>query len=392
MPPAEGPRGEALWTRKSAPIGEFRTNQPCGWSGTSGSRLASLACSPSPVSLRSGQRAPYDATWSAVNPQGPVLSHFRDRWPGTVRSEHSDRPSHPARRAASVEGMHPRRPTLRGTPRRCIAAVLLVMVACTGSRDGLSTTSSDPTSTSPSPPSPTASAAPSPSPSNDLLGEGADSVRLTAPPGGSFLVRGTFPFVPSPCRRSRTAEPDGALPGDVARPASRGRHARAHGQPPVRPLPGRDRGGTPFLAGRGTGGTGDRGAQLRARDHRLDGRRGRHPGATDLRHHVVPGLPGDPRPARPRPSTVGPRRPAHRREGPARRRPAGDDRVLLDLERADVRERGRLRECPAPVPACRRRARRRGLAHVAMDGPTPLRRPHRVPARVGRLAGGTSDR
>ncbi len=89
------------------------------------------------------------------------------------------------------------------------------MVACTGSRDGLPTTSSAPTSTSPSPPSPAASTAPSPSPSNDPLGEGGDSVRLTAPPGGSFLVRGTFPFVPSPCRDPERPSLTGRFPGTL---------------------------------------------------------------------------------------------------------------------------------------------------------------------------------
>jgi stage II sporulation protein D len=89
------------------------------------------------------------------------------------------------------------------------------MVACTGSRDGPPTTSSAPTSTSPSQPSPTASAAPSPSPSNDLLEEGADPVRLTAPPGGSFLVRGTFPFVPSPCRHPERPSLTGRFPGTL---------------------------------------------------------------------------------------------------------------------------------------------------------------------------------
>ena len=42
--------------RKKAPIGEFRTNQPCGRSGTSGFRLASLAYSPPPVPSDQGRR------------------------------------------------------------------------------------------------------------------------------------------------------------------------------------------------------------------------------------------------------------------------------------------------------------------------------------------------
>ena len=42
--------------KEKALIGKFRTNQPCGRSGTSGSRLASLACSPPPVHSDQGRR------------------------------------------------------------------------------------------------------------------------------------------------------------------------------------------------------------------------------------------------------------------------------------------------------------------------------------------------
>ena len=132
-------------------------------------------------------------------------------------------------------------------------------------------TSSTPTSAPPSPPSPAASRLRSPSSSDEpRRGRTADvgpadrATRRILPRPWDVPVR------PLAVSRSRTTEPHGALPGDAARPAIRGRHARPHGQPPVRPLPGGDRGGAALLAGRGTGGTGDRGAKLRARDHRLE--------------------------------------------------------------------------------------------------------------------------
>ena len=48
------PRGRKREKGKAL-IGKFRTNQPCGRSGTSGSRLASLACSPPPVHSDQGR-------------------------------------------------------------------------------------------------------------------------------------------------------------------------------------------------------------------------------------------------------------------------------------------------------------------------------------------------
>jgi stage II sporulation protein D len=43
----------------------------------------------------------------------------------------------------------------------------------------------------------------------------ADTVLLTTPPGGSFLVRGTFPFAPSPCRDPERPRLTGRFPGTL---------------------------------------------------------------------------------------------------------------------------------------------------------------------------------
>jgi stage II sporulation protein D len=47
----------------------------------------------------------------------------------------------------------------------------------------------------------------------ELGDPGASSVRLTAPPEGSFLVRGRFPHVPSPCRDAERPTLTGRFPG-----------------------------------------------------------------------------------------------------------------------------------------------------------------------------------
>jgi len=83
--------------------------------------------------------------------------------------------------------------------------IVLVAAGCTASsQDG----------TSASPLSASTSAAPSTSPADGAPGGGDPaSVRLTPPPGGSFLVRGTFPYAPSPCRDPERPLLTGRFPG-----------------------------------------------------------------------------------------------------------------------------------------------------------------------------------
>ena len=64
------------------------------------------------------------------------------------------------------------------------------------------------------------------------------------------------------------------LPGDALGQAFERRHARAHGDAAVRGLPRGHRRGPSVVAARGARGAGDRGSQLRARDHRVGGCRG----------------------------------------------------------------------------------------------------------------------
>jgi stage II sporulation protein D len=86
---------------------------------------------------------------------------------------------------------------------------LLVAAGCTAS-------SSDVTPTSTSPASPPSSSTPSPSDGDRALGSGDPvSVRLVPPSGGSFLVRGTFPFAPSPCRDPERPLLTGRFPGTL---------------------------------------------------------------------------------------------------------------------------------------------------------------------------------
>jgi len=92
-------------------------------------------------------------------------------------------------------------------------AVLLVVTACTAGP--LERT---PTSSTPVAPSPNSAASDDSSPSPEeegLIDPEASSVRLTPPPGGSFLVRGRFPFVPSPCRDAERPTLAGRFPGTM---------------------------------------------------------------------------------------------------------------------------------------------------------------------------------
>lgn len=102
--------------------------------------------------------------------------------------------------------MHPCIRRRRSAPRRLIAAALLVAVACSEpSRDG------PPASA----PTPTRSPTASPSPPQEPAGPAASSVKLTSAPGGSFLVRGRYPFAPSSCRDPEQPTLTGRFPGTL---------------------------------------------------------------------------------------------------------------------------------------------------------------------------------
>ena len=89
---------------------------------------------------------------------------------------------------------------------------VLVVTACTAStREGATSSSATPTAPRPSTPS----ASPSPSPPEGPADPGASSVRLTPPPGGTFLVRGRYPVVPSRCRDPEPPTLTGRFPGTL---------------------------------------------------------------------------------------------------------------------------------------------------------------------------------
>ena len=190
-----------------------------------------------------------------------------------------------------------------------------------------------------------------------------------------------------PMRSVRAAAARGPLPRRALGEACGRRDARPDDHPPVRGLPEGHRRGPAVVAAIGARGAGGRRAQLRARDDGLGRRAGRDAEDADLRHDVLSGLPRHPGPVRAgRPALVR-RRPADHRGGAPARRPAGRHRLLLHLERPDLRQRRGLRERSAPLPAPGRRARRRRLARVAVARSAALRRSRDVPARGGRVAG-----
>jgi stage II sporulation protein D len=95
-----------------------------------------------------------------------------------------------------------------------MAVALLVVTACTASlREDAPTSTAPPVAPSVSA---TPATAPSPTPGEeDVTGPDASSVRLTPPPGGSFLVRGRFPLVPSRCRDADLLTLTGRFPGTL---------------------------------------------------------------------------------------------------------------------------------------------------------------------------------
>ncbi|HET6791451.1 MAG TPA: SpoIID/LytB domain-containing protein, partial [Actinomycetota bacterium] len=102
--------------------------------------------------------------------------------------------------------MHPRIRRRRASPRPLIAAALLVAVAC-----------SEPSRDVPvaSAPTPTRSPTASPSTPQEPAEPAASSVKLTSATGGSFLVRGRYPFAPSSCRDPEQPTLTGRFPGTL---------------------------------------------------------------------------------------------------------------------------------------------------------------------------------
>jgi SpoIID/LytB domain protein len=96
---------------------------------------------------------------------------------------------------------------------RTTAAVLAAaMIACTASprEEGSIPTSGSPSASPPSP-----ATAPGGSASADPVGPEATTLRLTPPPGGSFLVRGRYPFVPTECVDAERPTLTGRFPGTL---------------------------------------------------------------------------------------------------------------------------------------------------------------------------------
>ena len=102
--------------------------------------------------------------------------------------------------------MHPRIRRRRPAPRRLIAAALLVALACSEPPRDVPAASA---------PTPTRSPSASPSPPEEPAEPAASSVKLTSAPGGSFLVRGRYPFAPSSCRDPEQPTLTGRFPGTL---------------------------------------------------------------------------------------------------------------------------------------------------------------------------------
>ncbi len=197
------------WGKEKALIGKFRTNQPCGRSGTSGSRLASLACSPPPVHSDQGKANVRQRRTSGQAEGGGLVTL-------SSGSGSSGRTVH---RPVSVVGMIAKLlRDLRGrTWARATAAVLVVVVtACTETplEEGAIPThgSASASATSSASPGPGSSSSPSPTPDTPAEG-GAPSLRLIPPPGGSFLVRGRYPSVATRCKDAEPLTLTGRFPG-----------------------------------------------------------------------------------------------------------------------------------------------------------------------------------
>jgi stage II sporulation protein D len=99
------------------------------------------------------------------------------------------------------------------------AALVLGLIACSGvSADRSEPTSPRTSASATATPTPPRSPSDSPSPTagaNPILGPGDTSVRLTPPPGGSFLVRGRYPWAPTRCRDPEPSTLTGRFPGTL---------------------------------------------------------------------------------------------------------------------------------------------------------------------------------
>jgi stage II sporulation protein D len=98
-----------------------------------------------------------------------------------------------------------------------VAVLVAVMTACTATSPEAGPTSTAPSPEATSPPSATqAPDASDASPTPDAPAEtGASFLRLTPPAGGSFLIRGRYPFVPTRCRDAERPTLTGRFPGTL---------------------------------------------------------------------------------------------------------------------------------------------------------------------------------
>ena len=274
-------------------------------------------------------------------------------------------------------------------PRRAAAMLAAVMIACTTTPEGGS--SPTPAGSGTSSPVPTSSPSVSQATSDDPVEAAATLLRLTPPRGGSFLVRGRYPFVPTRCRDAERPTLTGRFPGTlhvrrsddgtmtvtVALPFDRYLEGIAE-VPPSWPMAALE---AQAIAARSyalatTGWSGDEGQTLD------------QPICATTSCQVYRGIPVPPDPT-------------HRRWVRAVRRTDGE--VLLHEGRPATTvyfstSNGRtyanedvFGSSPLPVPATGQRARRRRVADVALAGRAAVRRPHRLPAGRRALAARPGD-
>ena len=96
-----------------------------------------------------------------------------------------------------------------------LAALLTILVGCArGPAERADRPEPEPTTSPTRAGSPSGAASPS-ADVGDLLDTGDTSVRLTPPPGGSFLVRGRYPWAPTRCREPEPTTIIGRFPGTL---------------------------------------------------------------------------------------------------------------------------------------------------------------------------------
>jgi stage II sporulation protein D len=104
--------------------------------------------------------------------------------------------------------------TRRAAVATWFAVALLLASSCTDTPRGAGPSPEVSTSMTSAPSAPGSSSA-TPSTGEQLGEPGATSIRLLAPPGGSFLVRGRFPSVPTSCREPERPRLTGRFPGTL---------------------------------------------------------------------------------------------------------------------------------------------------------------------------------